>query len=160
MTNLDTEAPDRPIGGLTFLRRPMELPYSFLYSQNSQNSVNKILNTQFHGPLLKNINSLHRQCNKEFIKMKLEYIELLKGFVHLDDKGAIQEPDGPGSYKIKDGQVEACNKAIAQFMERKFQVRDFQKINLGQLLNTGIQLSSVDIQNLEPILDGLDFKLE
>lgn len=134
----------------------MELQYGFLYSQETKLSLDKVFSANLHGPLLRNVNALHRQCEKEFLELKKKFQAEIKKYAELDEKGELVEGNGPGSYKIKPENAKAWNEAVAKMMLEKFEVKGFSPIDVDQLYNSGIALSSLDIQNIEPILCGLE----
>lgn len=134
----------------------MDLPYGFLYEQETKNSLDRIFNAKFHGDLLLNIHALQRSCNKNFSELQKLFRDLVKKHAELKEDGEPVEPQGPGTFKIKEDHLKEWNSEIAALMAKEFSLGKFKKVNINRLLSTGLQLSSIDIQNLEPILEGLD----
>lgn len=134
----------------------LELEYKFLYNRNIKESLDKLFTASLHGKLLSQVVKLHKNVDKHFNILKKDYEELVKKYAELDDKGNLIEPDGPGSFKLKEDKLPEWPKAITEFMSRKFIIDKMRKINSDQLINSGINLTSSDIINLTPILDGVE----
>lgn len=133
----------------------MELEYAFIYNKETKESLNKLFEAKLHGNMLKNINTLQRGLENHFRAMKKEFTETLKKFAEVNEKGDLIEPDGQGTFKIKEGEGMNWNKAVMELMSKKFKV-NCTKLNVNLVYSNGISLSSLDLQNLEPILEGLE----
>lgn len=138
----------------------MEFTNSFLYQTQTQEAFSKLLGCDFDGKTAYNIKKIHEGLTQNFRKLGSQYDEALKLYCELDEKGNIIAPNGPGSFKIKDGQLEGWQAKVKEIMDAKFTIEKVSKIPLATLLEApNLKLSSKDITALEPILDGLDFEL-
>lgn len=138
----------------------MELPYSFLYNQQTKVAFDKLMGTDFDGKLAYNIKKMYDAFDKNFKQLQSQYSEALKVYSELDEKGNIIEPSGPGSFKIKDGQLEAWQKKVTEMMDLTFTIEKVTKVPMYAIVeNPNLKLSSKDLAALEPIIDGLDFEI-
>lgn len=138
----------------------MEIKYEFLYDQEAKKALGKIFSADLHGDFLSSINKLQRHLEKNFKIMSSRYQSLVHEHAEKTEEGKIKEPHGPGSFKIKDDAMGEWTRAVTELMHETFTIDGFEKIHLGRLLNSGVSLSSVDLQHLEPILSGLDLELD
>lgn len=134
----------------------MELQYAFLYEQNTKAALDKIFQSPMHGDLLVNVNKLHRACEKNFVILQKEFKSLVKKHSELDEKGEVKEFAGPGTFKVKEEAMTDWNKEVSELMAKTFEVKGLTKIPIQKLLSSGVSLSSSDLQNLEPVLSGLE----
>lgn len=134
----------------------LELEYRFLYNKHVKDALDKVFTAPLHGPVLSNVVKLHKAVESNFTKLKVQYEALVKEYAELDEKGAVIEPDGPGSFKIREDKLKDWPSAVQKFMTTKFVIEKGRKINAQMLINSGISLSSSDLINLSPILDGVE----
>lgn len=134
----------------------LELEYKFLYNRNIKESLDKLFTAPLHGPLLSQVVKLHKAVDLNFTKLRKDYEALVKQYAEVDDKGNLVEPDGPGSFKLKEDKVKDWPQAVTNFMSQKFIIDRMKKIDRNQLLNSGINLTSSDVINLEPVLYSVE----
>ncbi len=138
----------------------LEIPFGFLYQQATKSAFDKLMRASFDGKTAYNIKKIYDSLDKNFKSVVAVYDAALKEFCELDADGKIIEPDGPGSFKVKDGQWEAWQAKVKEIMDQKFTIEKVTKIPLKELVeNPSLQMSGVDYTALEPVLDGLDYTL-
>lgn len=138
----------------------MKLQNAFLFEQNTKVTLGKLFSKPFHGELLSKVNKLQRHCERHFLILKRDFQDLVQKHAELDEAGKVKEPQGAGSFTVKPDSQPEWNREMATLMAKSFEVDNFDKIPLQKLLSSGLELASQDIQNLEPILSGLDFEIE
>lgn len=138
----------------------MEITYDFLYQQQNKEALQKLFQAKFDGATTYNVRKIMYQCEKHFKQMQKDFQALVKQYAELDEKGDVKPVEGQpvGTFNIKADKAQEWNTAIQELMNKKIPFEKCDKIHVNQLVNSDMKLSSMEMQSLEPLLDGLDFE--
>lgn len=96
-----------------------------------------------------------RQISEKEISVTGEFLEIVKQYCVLDDKGEIVPQEGqPGTYQIKEENQKAFQKVMDEFNVKTFEVKDCSKLYMKEI--EGANLTPNEILAIEPMLTNVE----
>lgn len=129
----------------------MELTYAFLYDQKAKQALNKLSGIPMHGKIVSNLVLMRKELETEFKALKKEFEALVKKHSELNEKGEVNQPDGPDSFIVKPESTKDFNKEVEELFAKKFEIKA-SKFPHQVLLDRNIEMSAIDVEALAPIL--------
>lgn len=129
----------------------MKILYKSLNDPSLAEAFGKLGNTPMKPKPAYNISKIQNKLDSELKSLQKLYRDLVKRHAVLDEKGNIVEPQGPGSYKLKEESVEAFKKEQEELFGLFFEIEKIHPLKLVDL--EGANLTPYEITALEPFLD-------